>query len=106
MRVCVVDDNVADEWAYISHFYRPFYVYQYATSFTASTALSEKVLAGAPGAVDRYRTFISSGGSDYPVNLLRNAGVDMTTGEPLDLTMVRMNKVMDEIEAVLTKLGK
>jgi len=104
--VCLVDENVGDEWAYISHFYRPFYVFQYATSFTASTALSEKVLAGAPGAVDRYRTFISSGGSDYPVTLLRTAGVDMTTSEPLDLTMARMNKVMDEIEKLLTTLGK
>jgi len=104
--VCLVDENVADEWEYISHFYRPFYVFQYATSFTASTALSEKVLAGSPGAVDRYRTFLSSGGSDYPVNLLRTAGVDMTTSEPLDLTMARMNKVMDEIEKLLTQLGK
>jgi oligoendopeptidase F len=99
--VSVVDDYVAVEWAYISHFYRPFYVYQYATSFTASTALAQKVLQGQPGAVERYRAFLASGGSAYPVDLLRTAGVDMTTPEPLDLTIRRMNQVMDEIEQLL-----
>jgi oligoendopeptidase F len=99
--VCVVDDYVADEWAFIQHFYRPFYVYQYATSFTASTALAEKALAKEPGAVDRYRAFLAAGGSDYPIPLLRKAGVDMTTGEPLDLTVRKMNRVMDEIERLL-----
>ena len=56
-KVAIVDDYVAHEWAYISHFFQPFYVFQYATSFTASTALSEKVLGGSPDAVKRYRTF-------------------------------------------------
>jgi oligoendopeptidase F len=99
--VCIVDDYVAVEWAYIPHFYRPFYVYQYATSFTASTALAQKVLQQQPGAVDRYRAFLASGGSAYPVDLLRTAGVDMTTPEPLDLTIRRMNQVMDEIEQLV-----
>jgi oligoendopeptidase F len=99
--VCVVDDYVGAEWAFIQHFYRPFYVYQYATSFTASTALAEKVLAREPGAVDRYRAFLAAGGSDYPIPLLRKAGVDMTTGEPLDLTVRKMARVMDEIERLL-----
>ena len=61
-KVCIVDDYIAHEWSYIPHFYNPFYVYQYATSFTASTALAEKVLAGDPQAVARYRAFLAAGG--------------------------------------------
>lgn len=101
--ICVVDDYVANEWAFIPHFYRDFYVFQYATSFTASSALAEKVLAGEPGATERYLKFISSGGSKYPIDLLKDAGVDMTTDEPLQLTVKRMNQVMDEIERLLNK---
>ena len=100
-KIAIVDDSVAHEWAYISHFFRPFYVFQYATSFTASTALSEKVLGGNPEAVKRYRTFLASGGSKYPIDLLKDAGVDMTTSEPLDLTIKKMNRVMDEMEKLL-----
>ena len=100
-KVCIVDDYVAHEWAYISHFYSPFYVYQYATSFTASTALSEKVLSGDQEAVKRYRAFLASGGSQYPIELLKGAGVDMTTSEPLDLTIRKMDRVMDEIEKLI-----
>ena len=100
-KVSVVDDYVAHEWAYVTHFYRPFYVYQYATSFTASTALAEKVLSGQADAVKRYRTFLAAGGSKYPIELLKDAGVDMTTTEPLDLTIQKMNRVMDEIEKLL-----
>ena len=100
-KVAIVDDYVAHEWAYITHFYRPFYVFQYATSFTASTALAEKVLSGSPDAVKRYRTFLASGGSKYAVDLLKDAGVDMTTSEPLDLTIKKMNRVMDEMEKLL-----
>ena len=100
-KIAIVDDYVGHEWAYISHFFSPFYVFQYATSFTASTALSEKVLSGAPDAVTRYRTFLGSGGSKYPIDLLKDAGVDMTTSEPLDLTIAKMNRVMDEMEKLL-----
>jgi oligoendopeptidase F len=101
--VCVVDDYIQHEWAYIPHFYRNFYVFQYATSFTASAALSEKVLAGDPAATKRYLTFLSAGGSKYPIDLLKEAGVDMTTDEPLELTMRKMNRVMDEMEKILAK---
>ena len=76
---------------------------QYATSFTASAALSEKVLAGDPAATKRYLAFLRSGGSKYPIDLLKDAGVDMTTDEPLDLTMQKMNRVMDEMEKLLTQ---
>jgi oligoendopeptidase F len=102
-KVCIVDDYIQHEWAYIPHFYRNFYVFQYATSFTASAALSEKVLAGDAAATKRYLTFLSSGGSKYPIDLLKDAGVDMTTDEPLTLTMQKMNRVMDEMEKILAK---
>ena len=101
--VCIVDDYIANEWSYIPHFYRDFYVYQYATSFTASMALSEKVISGDPAATKRYLAFLSAGGSKYPIDLLKDAGVDMTTGEPLNLTIKAMNRVMDEIDAILAR---
>ncbi|MEP6917092.1 MAG: oligoendopeptidase F [Acidobacteriota bacterium] len=101
--VCIVDDYIQHEWAFIPHFYRNFYVFQYATSFTASSALSEKVLAGDPAATKNYLTFLGSGGSKYPIDLLKDAGVDMTTDEPLELTVKKMNRVMDEMEAILAK---
>jgi oligoendopeptidase F len=103
--VAVVDDYIAHEWSYIPHFYRDFYVFQYATSFTASSALAEKVMAGDEAAKKRYLTFLSSGGSKYPIDLLKEAGVDMTTDEPLDLTIKKMNRVMDEMEKLLAKVG-
>jgi oligoendopeptidase F len=80
-------------------------VYQYSTSFTASTALAEKVINKEKGAVEKYLNFISSGGSDYPIELLKNAGVDMTTAEPFNKTMQAMSRTMDEIEVILKKLG-
>jgi oligoendopeptidase F len=104
--VCHIDELYAIEWAYIPHFYYNFYVYQYSTSFTASTALSEKVLGKEKGVVEKYIEFISSGGSDYPIDLLKKAGVDMTTAEPFNKTMVAMNRAMDEIEEILDKKNK
>ncbi len=102
--VCIVDDYVANEWSFIPHFYSDFYVFQYATSFTASSALSEKVLAGDAAATKRYLAFLSAGGSKYPIDLLKDAGVDMTTDEPLNLTVAKMNRVMDEMEKLLAKM--
>ena len=101
--VAVVDDYIQHEWSFIPHFYRDFYVFQYATSFTASEALAQKVKANVPGAVEKYRTFLAAGGSKYPIDLLKDAGVDMTTDEPLELTMKEMNRVMDEMEAILAR---
>jgi oligoendopeptidase F len=102
-KIAVVDDYIAHEWSFVPHFYRDFYVFQYATSFTAAEALSAKVLSGDQAVTKRYLTFLSSGGSDYPVNLLKTAGVDMTTDEPLDLTIRKMNAVMDEMEKLLNQ---
>jgi oligoendopeptidase F len=104
--VSVVDDYIAHEWSYIPHFYRDFYVFQYATSFTASSALAAKVKSGDGAAKKKYLAFISSGGSKYPIDLLKEAGVDMTTDEPLDLTMKEMNRVMDEMDAILARRSR
>ena len=100
-KVCIVDDYIAHEWAFIPHFYRNFYVFQYATSFTAAEALAEHVIAGDNAATGRFLTFLRSGGSKYPIDLLKDAGVDMTTDEPLELTIKKMNRVMDEMEKLL-----
>ena len=104
--ICIVDDEIKSEWAYIPHFYYNFYVYQYATSFTASAALSEKVLAGDKEATKKYLHFLSAGGSKYPIELLKDAGVDMTTSLPMELTMKKMNRVMDEMEKILDRMKK
>ena len=97
-----MDDYIAHEWSYIPHFYRDFYVFQYATSFTASEALAaEGARRATPTATKRYLAFLAAGGSKYPIDLLKDAGVDMTTDEPLDLTMKEMNRVMDEMEKLL-----
>ncbi len=104
--VCHIDDLYTVEWAYVPHFYYNFYVYQYATSFTASTALAEKVLGKEEGAVEKYIEFLSSGGSDYPIELLKKAGVDMTGAEPFNKTMTAMNRTMDEIESILEKKSR
>ena len=101
--ICKIDNYLEMEWAYIPHFYYNFYVYQYSTSFTASIALAEKVMSGDANALNSYIEFLSSGGSDYPIELLKKAGVDMTTSEPLEKTIASMNKVMDEIEKILDK---
>ena len=101
--ICKIDNYLEMEWAYIPHFYYNFYVYQYSTSFTASIALAEKVMSGDVNALNKYIEFLSAGGSDYPIELLKKAGVDMTTAEPLEKTIAAMNKVMDEIEKILDK---
>jgi oligoendopeptidase F len=101
--VCRVDDYIAHEWSFIPHFYREFYVFQYATSLTASTALAERVQAGDAEATRRYLTLLSAGGSKYPIDLLRDAGVDMTTDEPLERTMAAMTRVMDEVDGMLAR---
>lgn len=87
----------------ISHFYREFYVYQYATSFVASAALSRKVLAGDKEALNRYLELLSEGGSDYPINELKKAGVDMTTPEPVNETIKLFDQLVAEMEKLLSE---
>jgi len=98
-----IDDLYAIEWAYIPHFYNSFYVYQYATSIAASSLFAEAILQNKPGARERYRKLISSGGSDYPYDLVKAAGVDLATPEPYAALVKRMNRIMDEIEAIIAR---
>jgi len=103
--VLAIDDLYSVEWAYIPHFYRNFYVYQYATSLAASSLLAEAVLQGRPGAVEGYLNLLRSGRSDYPHELLMKAGVDMTSPEPYRAVFSRMNAIMDQIENILEEGG-
>ena len=98
-----IDDLYAIEWAYIPHFYNSFYVYQYATSIAASSLFAEAILQGKPGARERYRKLISAGGSDYPYELVKAVGVDLATPEPYSALVKRMNRIMDDIEAILAR---
>jgi oligoendopeptidase F len=104
--VCIINDLYTLEWASVPHFYYNYYVYQYATSFTASAALAEKVLDNENGATEKYLKFLSTGGSDYPIELLKSAGVDMTTSEPFDKAIASMNQIMDEIEKILKNVNQ
>lgn len=97
----VVDELIAMEWARIPHFYRPFYVYKYATGFAAATALAKQILEEGEPARERYLTFLASGGSDYPLNLLRRAGVDLSKPEPIVQAMQVFDAFLNELE----KLG-
>ena len=99
--VCHVPHLIDIEWAYIPHFYSRFYVYQYSTSFVASQALAEMVLSGDMKAKSRYMDFLAAGDSKYPIELLKDAGVDMTSSEPFDKAIAKMNKLMDEIELLM-----
>lgn len=107
--VCAVDDLYGVEWAYIPHFYYNFYVYQYATSLTASTYIADRIRqeAAAPKpatkARDAYIGLLSAGSSKYPIDVLKDAGVDMTTSAPFDAAMREMTRIMDEIEGILSK---
>ena len=82
----------------IPHFYRNFYVYQYATGYAAATALSEQILTGGEPARQKYLQFLKSGSSDDPLQLLRQAGVDMTTPLPLEITLQKFSRLLDELE--------
>ena len=96
-----MDEELSLECFRIPHFYRAFYVYKYATGLSAAIALSEQVLQGGTKECERYLAFLKSGGSAYPLDLLRAAGVDMETPGPVDLAMERFERLVDELEAVL-----
>ncbi len=93
-----VDPSADFEWSRIPHFYNSFYVYQYATSYAAATALSKKILAEGSLEVDKYLAFLKSGSSDYPIEVLKKAGVDMTTPAPIEAAIARFDQVLDEME--------
>ena len=94
-----VDDNIAMEWMRIPHFYRAFYVYQYATGICTAIALSRAILE--KGETDRYIAFLSSGSSDYPVNLLQKAGVDLTKKDSILTALDEFENCVEELDSLL-----
>jgi oligoendopeptidase F len=94
----VMDDNICVEWARIPHFYSAFYVYKYATGFSAATAIKQSILEEGQPAIDRYLDFLKSGSYDYPINLLQKAGVDLTTPEPVEKALNYFTQLLDEFE--------
>lgn len=94
----IVDEEINIEWARIPHFYSDFYVYQYATGYAAASAFAKSILEGKEDAVPKYIEFLKSGGSNYPIEILKKAGVDMTTSKPLEATIERFNELLDMLE--------
>jgi len=95
------DDTIKYEWARIPHFYNAFYVYKYATGYSAATAISNKILSEGKPAADKYIEFLKTGESDYPIELLKIAGVDMSTPEPIEKAMETFNTLLDEFEKLV-----
>lgn len=102
----VMDDEVQLEWARIPHFYRPFYVYKYATGYSTAVALSEGILKEGEPARKRYLEFLSMGGSAWPLDELRHAGVDLTTPAPVNAALEKFGRLLDDAEACADLLGK
>jgi oligoendopeptidase F len=97
----VVDDEIAMEWARIPHFFYNYYVFQYATGYSAAIALSRKILSEGESAVADYLGFLSGGCSKSPIDLLKGAGVDMTSPEPVDQALQLFGELLDEMEALV-----
>lgn len=91
------------EWARIPHFYYNYYVYQYATGFAAASYLADKVVHGTQADIDRYLDYLKAGNSDYPLNVIKKAGVDMTTSAYLDAAFRIFEERLDELEALIEK---
>ncbi len=97
----VPDEEISYEWARIPHFYYNFYVYQYATGFSAATAFSQAILSGDQKALTKYLTFLSAGSSDYPLEVLKKAGLDMSKPKPIEAAMKSFHAYLDELEKIV-----
>ncbi|MBQ3894586.1 MAG: oligoendopeptidase F, partial [Clostridia bacterium] len=97
----VSDDEIALEWARIPHFFYDYYVFQYATGFSAAVAIAEKILTEGEPAVKAYKKFLSSGSSADPISLLKIAGVDMSTPDPVNAGLKLFGELVDEMEALV-----
>ena len=100
----VIDPEVKYEWARIPHFFNPFYVYVYATGYTSAVAIKEGILKQGQSAVDRYLQFLSMGSSDYPLNELKHAGVDLTSSESIDRAFEKLEEILDDAEKTVELL--
>jgi oligoendopeptidase F len=96
-----VDDEISMEWMRIPHFYTSFYVYKYSTGYCAAAALASQILKEGQPAVERYINFLSSGGSDYPINLLKKAGVDMTSTDPVNTALKTFSEMVDRLAKLI-----
>ncbi|WP_078408682.1 oligoendopeptidase F [Priestia abyssalis] len=99
-----IDEEIGLEWARIPHFYYNYYVYQYATGFSAAAALSKQILEEGEPAVARYIGFLKAGSSDYPINVLKKAGVDMATSQPIEEALAVFEQKLTEMEQLLASL--
>jgi oligoendopeptidase F len=97
----VVDELLDMEWSRIPHFYTSFYVYKYATGFSAATAIAHKITQEGQSAIDKYLEFLQSGGSDYPIELLKIAGVDMTTPDPINNALKVFEDLLNQMEELV-----
>ena len=97
----VSDDDIRYEWARIPHFYSSFYVYKYATGLSSAIAIAYSILSGNENAKDAYLTLLKSGGSDYPLELLKRAGVDMTTTEPVDKALEMFSEKLEQLKELI-----
>lgn len=99
----IVDKDIEMEWARIPHFYTSFYVYKYATGFSAAQSFAKQILDDGQPAVERYLGFLKSGGSDYSINILKKAGVDMSTPTPIEEGMSLLESLIEEMEQMAAK---
>ena len=100
----VSDDLIRYEWSRIPHFYSPFYVYKYATGFCAAIAIASDILSGKEGARERYLEFLKSGSSDYPLEILKRCGVDMTSSEPINKGIKMFEEYVEEARHIIEKV--
>lgn len=100
----IIDKEIEMEWARIPHFYSSFYVYQYATGFSAAVALAKKILNEGDRAVEDYKKFLKAGCSDYPIEILKWAGVDLSSSEPIELAMKTFEELLDEFEELVDEV--
>ena len=99
--VMTINGAYGVEWAYIPHFYYNFYVYQYATSIAGAAQFTDAIISEGKSAAERFLALLRAGGSDYPYELYKRAGIDMASPAPYQALIARMNRIMDDIEALL-----
>ena len=98
------DDTMSVQWAAIPHFFRPYYVFQYVTGMVASSALAEAVTQGGEPEANRYLTMLRAGGSKFPLDILRDAGVDMSKPGPIEAAIRQFDRLVAEMETLYARL--
>ena len=101
-----LDDNIAHEWMRVSHFYRPYYVYKYATSYTCAVYIANKILEGDKELLGKYHTLLCSGGSDYPNNLLNKVGIHLESEEPYNYVFNELRESVKELKDLVKQRDK